>query len=148
MFSISAKAQINLVPNYSFEQKDSCGDGWRAIDLLCNDWFTPMLYLDPAYNPYTPNNYGSSEYYNVCNTALFSVPNNIMGFQYASTGDAYAGFGLLGVKHPPNYPYTNAKEYIEVELISGLKKVENTVWNFIILFLSILIIKIFPLKFL
>lgn len=115
-------SQTNLIPNYSFEEKDSCGMGWRAIDLLCKDWFTPMKYLDTAYNPYTPNNYGSSEYYNKCNIPDFSVPNNLFGYQLAKTGKAYAGFGLLVIHHPPNYPYHNKKEYIEVMLKSGLSQ--------------------------
>ncbi len=123
LFALSFQLNAqNLIPNYSFEQKDSCGDGWRGIDLLCKDWFTPMLYLDTAYNPNTPNNYGNSDYFNTCNNQLFNVPNNLFGYQFAKIGVAYAGFGLLSVKHPPNYPYKNHKEYIEVQLISKLIK--------------------------
>lgn len=121
-FGFSLKAQINLVPNPSFEEKDSCGDGWRAIDLRCKEWFTPMLYLDTAFNPYIPNNYGSSDYFNVCNTIGFQTPDNAAGFQYPHSGVAYAGFALLTVKHPPNYPYQNYKEYIEIQLTQKLVK--------------------------
>ena len=119
---MSAKAQINLVPNYSFEEFDTCPYRPSGIDPFCQDWFTPMFYLDPAFNPANPNIYGSSDYYNTCSNQSFSIPGNLFGYQSVRTGDAYAGFGLLGVFHPPNYPYTNYKEYIEVELISDLKK--------------------------
>ncbi len=120
--SMQLRAQTNLVPNYSFEEKDSCGDGWRGIDLLCKDWFTPMLFLDPSYNPYIPNNYGSSDYYNKCNDKYSNVPKNDFGYQKAKTGYAYAGMGLLWISHPPNYLYHNLKEYIEVKLQSRLSK--------------------------
>jgi len=119
VLSLSLKSQVNFVPNYSFEEKDSCGDGWRAIDLLCKDWFTPMKYMDTAYNPFS-GNYGSSDYYNTCNYSNYGVPDNVGGFQYAKSGNAYAGFALIFVQHPPNHPYTNLKEYIEIKLKANL----------------------------
>ncbi len=122
MFSISAKAQINLVPNYSFEQFDTCPYRASGIDPFCQEWFTPMLYLDPAFNPCNPNIYGSSDYYNSCNNGSFGIPNNLFGYQDFKTGNAYAGFGLLAVSHPPGYPYHNTKEYIEVKLKSELAR--------------------------
>lgn len=115
-------AQNNLVPNHSFEENDSCGDGFRGIDPLCKHWFTPMSLLDTAFIPFIPNHYGSSDYYNTCNNNEFQTPSNYFGYQTPISDSSYAGFCLISVIHPPNFPNTNYKEYIEVQLKSTLKK--------------------------
>lgn len=114
------KAQANLIPNGSFEEIDSCGFGYRGIDNLCKHWFTPMAHLDTAFNPFEPNNYGSSDYFNPCNHNDFQTPNNTWGYQVPQHDSSYAGFGLISVIHPPGYPYHNYKEYIEIKLATKL----------------------------
>ena len=118
MFSISAKAQINLVPNYSFEQKDSCPSSYGGVDYYCKYWFTPINFTLPTPPvPYSINGSGSSDYFNICSSnSIIRIPSNNIGFQYPVTGDAYIGINLL------YSPFDNFKEYIEVELFSSLVK--------------------------
>ena len=72
------KAQINLIPNSSFEQYDTCPNMDGQISYAIG-W----------------ENYGQSpDYFDTCSTNPdFSVPLNWGGYQQASTGNAYAGFG-------------------------------------------------------
>ena len=98
----NVKAQNNLVPNPSFEVYSSCpnaqDDVYKAVP-----WFNPT--------DDTP------DYHNSCNTTFFSVPSNWRGFQYARTGSAYPGMGML-----VNFLGADTREYIEVKLIEPLKK--------------------------
>ena len=80
-FVLSTKAQLilgtNLVNNPSFEEYYSCPIGYGEIDS-CKYWWG-----------------FSSDYYNACTTTSFiSVPSNGPGFQYAHTGNAYAGCAI------------------------------------------------------
>jgi gliding motility-associated-like protein len=74
-FTISSflRAQVNLVPNPSFEVVDTC-DGRFA-----SDWFTPIS--------------TSPDYFSSCITLSKgkSVPLNNFGYQSARTGNAYSG---------------------------------------------------------
>ena len=74
MFSFG-KAQ-NLVPNPSFEDFTTCpttlGTGGP---LQCIPWI----------------GINSADYFNVCGGFLIGVPINILGYQEARTGAAYAG---------------------------------------------------------
>ena len=74
-----AKAQPNLVPNYSFE-----------IDTLCPDNGSQIDYAIPWHSATG----GSPDYFNACDgSAIISVgvPQNWCGNQNARTGDAYSG---------------------------------------------------------
>lgn len=91
----------NLVPNPSFEIYDTCPNGddqiYRAIA-----WHSTR---------------GTSDYFNSCaqSTAInYSVPSNYYGYQYAASGNAYAGFSA---KSGP-FPY---REYLGAQLISPLQ---------------------------
>jgi len=78
----------NLVPNPSFEDKTACPNILSLIHYATG-W--------ERYCAETP------DYYNECSTGNFtSVPNNYGGFQYASTGGAYAGIATYS-KSIPNY---------------------------------------------
>ncbi len=88
----------NLVPNPSFEDMTSCPNNECQI-YKADGWF-PV--------GFTP------DYYNSCNTGLWSVPNNIAGFQNAATGVAYAGLASL------NGPFW-CRDYIGIELTEPLK---------------------------
>jgi len=101
---IYANAQLNLVPNNSFEAKDTfcnCGIIW-----LTPPWISPTG--------------GSSECFKTC--AIWQpnnmVPQNIDGYQWPRTGIGYAGFGVW--VDPLVYP--NYREYVQVQLTDSLKK--------------------------
>ena len=79
----SSKAYCqNMILNPSFELYDSCPTFYAQMYLVQN-WI---------------NGYGSQDYYNVCATSnVAGVPNNIFGYQYPASGNAYTGL----------YVYTN-----------------------------------------
>ncbi len=90
-------AQINLVPNPSFEDTIQCPNGQGQVSY-CKNWFNP-----------TDN---SPDYFHNC--GMPSVPNNFpIGFQYARTGIAYVGL-------TPLYNTPNGREYIEVKLLDSM----------------------------
>jgi OOP family OmpA-OmpF porin len=81
LLSIAVKAQINLVPNPSFEAYDTCpsnvGEVARAISWnVCGN---------------TP------DYFNTCATStVVEVPNNAFGYQIPASGNAYCGLYTFG----------------------------------------------------
>ncbi len=91
----------NLVPNPSFEDTVYCPTSFNQLNATLF-W-------------YSPNN-GSSDYFNSCNnqTSTVGVPQNDFGYQYAKTGNAYAGWGNY---HSLN---SNAREYLQIQLTSAL----------------------------
>lgn len=91
-------AQINYVPNPSFEDTISCPNFYSDIDK-CAEWFS----CGP-----TP------DYYNSCSTNWVGVPVNFNGHQQALSGNAYCGI----YTSLPNFP--NAREIIGAQLISPL----------------------------
>lgn len=102
--SFGLKAQVNLVPNPSFEDTTSCPTSLGQI-YLANPWFQPTQ--------------GTSDYFNSCHTSFdpldnVDIPQNLWGYQVAKTGVAYTGIGVFT-------PYnTDSREYIEVKLGSAL----------------------------
>lgn len=66
----------NLVPNPSFEDTVSCPTLYAQMNTAV------------AWSDYR----GSPDNFNSCNSGSVNVPQNVFGFQYARTGDAYAGF--------------------------------------------------------
>lgn len=88
-------AQINLVPNPSFESFSSCPTFYGQISNT-STWF------------------GSAEYFNSCDTLNFSVPNNFTGNQFANTGEAYAGI------HTYIPGLTDSRGYVQAELVTKL----------------------------
>ena len=88
LFSTPLFAQVNLVPNPSFEDTVSC-------PLFANQ-------VDKAVSWHSSG--GSPDYFNECDwlTGTAGVPNNFVGFQYAHSGNAYCG-SLLYDKNDPNY---------------------------------------------
>ena len=77
IWSISLKAQTNLVPNPSFEVYDTCPDFASQINRAVG-WY--------AARP-TP------DYFNLCSPGVSwcSVPINYFGYRTPSSGNAYAG---------------------------------------------------------
>jgi hypothetical protein len=94
---INAKAQLNLVPNNSFENSPNCP--------YVSGIFFPSVWYGSG---------GSPDYYNTCDTSPHQgVPINKFGHQYAHSGDAYVG---LAAYIQPFF----GREYIGVQLISIL----------------------------
>ena len=99
----------NLTPNPSFEDYVDCPTGYSAIDscmgtISVTDWYIPTG--------------GSADYLNSCATfaSLVSVPSNFFGYQYARTGEAYAGCILYtSMTCVPNY-----REYVEARLLAPM----------------------------
>lgn len=101
-FSARLVGQVNLVPNPSFEQFDTCPNN---LDQLS--------YASYWYNP----NNSSPDYFNSCGG---NVPQNAPGWQMPRTGNAYGGFSAY------NYYYNgsglNIREYVGVPLIDTLQR--------------------------
>jgi hypothetical protein len=94
------RAQVNLVPNYSFEDIDTCYFAFDQVDVTSN-WFSPNL--------------STPDIYNKCAIVDGSgVPSNAFGFQYAQDSIGYSGI-LLYVPSIYNY-----REYIGVKLNTSL----------------------------
>lgn len=92
-------AQVNLVPNPSFEVYKACpSTGVNDLDSV---------------PPWKGTN-GSSDYFNVCGLSLMKIPYVLGDFQYARTGNAFAGQYFL------NGYGNNYREYIQVPLINSL----------------------------
>jgi len=101
------KAQINLVPNPSFEDTVACPDWWGQINHA-KYWYSAFAA-------------GTPDYFNSCSDSNFGVPINVGGFSYAESGYAYIGlFGYLDT-------YTNAREIVQIPLASTL--IQNKKYN-------------------
>jgi gliding motility-associated-like protein len=104
-------AQVNLVPNGSFEEMTECpnGPGASGLDQLekCFPWFKPNEATTDVYNACANTD---PNYFNI-----IGVPSNWMGWQEAFDGDGYVGLcGFI-----PNN--NNGAEYASVRLIKKLK---------------------------
>ena len=109
VISINLTAQTNLVSNPSFEDTVRCPYSLAGLLLpssACKYWYDPDS--------------STSDYFNSCSQQIndCSIPNNLAGWQYARTGNAYAGFVTN------NYTlFVNYREYIQTRLDSTL--IEN-----------------------
>lgn len=98
--------QQNLVPNPSFEEITSCPTGTAQIHLA-QPWM---------------NDVGGVELFNICNLGNAAgnphvgVPTNNVGYQYAHSGDGYAGIYTYG-----GPTETNGREYLQVQLIEPIQ---------------------------
>lgn len=83
--ALSTKGQQNLVPNPSFEEYFRCPDPFgvnsNGLGSYVYDWENVFVLR-------TFNRGGS--YFNSCSKDGLGVPTNMLGFQIASTGNAYA----------------------------------------------------------
>ena len=98
-------AQVNLVPNPSFEDTVACPNSTNQVDRAVG-WY-------PSRN--------SPDYFNGCDwiNGLVGVPFNAAGFQYANTGNAYCGF-ISFAHNGPNYRETFTCE-LSTTLVIGKK---------------------------
>lgn len=104
-----SKAQVNLVPNPSFEENTACPDTLAQL-FKANNWFSPTLatpdYFHECSLPNPPFNF-----------PIVGVPQKGLGYEYASDGLAHAGIISY---YKPNI-IQNYTEYIAVELSDELK---------------------------
>ena len=100
LFFGAVQAQINLVPNPSFEDTVYCPTGLKQLDA-CVNWL---------------NFGGSPDYFNACTP--FGLPNSVFVFQKAHSGNAYAGVAFYSRPSGPSGP--NYRENIAIELTSNL----------------------------
>lgn len=93
--------QQNLVPNPGFELYTNCPTGNSQVTGYCNSWIQ-----------YTG---GTSDYYNSCTSSSnVDVPANLLGYQNAASGNAYAGF----FEYVPTAPQ---REYIATPITAMMK---------------------------
>lgn len=98
--------QLNLVPNNSFEQYDTCPNAFSQINHVVG-WTSPTL--------------GTPDYFNKCsiNPNITLPNNNLLGFQNPYTGNAFIGIYTLFYDTNNVNEY---REYISVKLYSPLEK--------------------------
>ena len=111
-FCVSAKAQQNLVPNPSFEEKWECPLGAFTI-MTCKDWFS----VYPANGDQWTNTISVPDYYNVCAGPCCSYTNSY-GFQLPHSGVAYSEFSAYEQANP------DERIYLECQLLAPLVKDE------------------------
>lgn len=105
-------AQVNLVPNYSFEEYSVCPVGPGDL-YKTNYWFNPNL--------------ATPDYFNSCSSLFFaSTPTNYIGYQVAY-GNSYAGIGIH-ITAQPSYLH----EYISVKLVNPLETNKKYCINFLV----------------
>jgi OOP family OmpA-OmpF porin len=104
LFCFVIKAQ-NLVPNPSFETYTLCPNSNGQIESAI---------------PWTAatTDASSTDYFNSC-SSVYGVPSSSGGFQYARTGNAYAGLLFCAG--------TGAREYLQVQLSNPL--IQNKTYN-------------------
>jgi len=89
---IAAKAQINNVLNYSFEQQFGCGGLGDCSNTGVTNWYQPTI---NAVNWFSYPCYGSS--------GSVGVPSNIGGYQFARSGQSYSGVEFSETGHTRTY---------------------------------------------
>lgn len=109
IYTLSGDTQ-NLVSNYSFESFLNCPSNENQM-YQAAPWFNASL--------------ATPDYYNECATSTAAdVPNNIIGYQQAKTGVAYAGIvTYVDELWPAPCPNSNTylwREYIEIQLDTSL----------------------------
>lgn len=98
LVGLAVKAQVNLVPNPSFEDFSDCPFSTSSLNYAIG-WINPTGY--------------SPDYFNACDTGMFAgVPKNSFGIQSAKTGYAYAGIITM--------IETDSREYIQSQLTDQL----------------------------
>jgi hypothetical protein len=102
LFAITAKAQLNLVPNPSFEEYYHIPDGTSQI-YECKNWFSATG------GGASPDYYSRLSIYNG-----ISIPQNIWGYEDAKDGDFY--IGIFTFQRIALY----ATEYVECKLTQPL----------------------------
>ena len=112
--------QLNLVPNPSFEEKDSCPGGQYALTPRCDGWYDPVSIMPVLPGTfYNYKDWGAAIYFNRCNNTTVGVPENVAGIQEARSEDAYGGILVFANANWINVDRSMA--YISIELNTSLK---------------------------
>lgn len=107
--TITVKAQVNLVPNPGFEEKDFCQPYISSVPMGVKNWYGASA--------------GTPDYLNACAAGLETgVPLNNHGFQYAHSGNAYTGIITAERGAGGNQTGYSYREYISVKLVSRMKR--------------------------
>lgn len=100
---VQMEAQVNLVPNPSFELLDSCNTNGYLFNVAVG---------------WSSANSASPDVFNLCSSSISSgVPLNNYGFQFPSHGDSYAG---IFTYRDTAVTLNEWREYMQIELISQL----------------------------
>lgn len=104
----SVKSQ-NLIPHPSFESHTDCPKDEEHYTLqYAKGWFTkPWLTSEGYEMEHSP------DYFHECNKGKYGNPDNFMGYQPASDGEAYTGIYVAKV---------NTREYMQAKLDTPLEK--------------------------
>jgi gliding motility-associated-like protein len=99
--------QVNLVPNPSFENVSTCPNNPGQL-LFANGWYSTT--------PSTPDLFNAC-----CSISPYwvDVPQSAVGWQYARTGEGYAGIGTSPLD--TNVSTGNVREYISTRLLDSLQ---------------------------
>jgi hypothetical protein len=123
VFTILRLSAQNLVPNYSFEDTNTCDfNTFRALDT--NSTLQPSQYPDVLY--WLRANQEATKYAHRCyndshSSNLGSVPSSAYGYQQPRTGNAYTLIYPYFVD-PLSCPHGNPRSYLQVHLTDTLKK--------------------------
>jgi type IX secretion system substrate protein len=103
------RAQINIVPNYSFEDTLHCVNGDNEFQGYVANW--------------EGNESGLCYFNALCNSPSsdVNIPLNVLGYQYPHSGNAYAGIYTFIGPPPPSRPNdSNTRDYMQVQLMDTL----------------------------
>jgi hypothetical protein len=102
-FFEEAFAQVNLVPNPSFENLSQCPT-----------FLSQLEYATPWFQPYPDTQESSTDLFSSCCSGFCGLINNSRGSQIPRTGNSYVGSAYYSDGK------TNAREFIEVKLNDSL----------------------------
>ena len=91
------------MPNPSFELHSACPANLDEL-YKCSNWYSPTA--------------NTPDYFNSCGSNAVRVPQNVIGFQYARSGQGYVGIGSGGAYNDTS---DNRREYVECKLTDTLK---------------------------
>lgn len=127
---LQLKAQPNLIPNPSFEQKTD-PNGCIDEPILLSYEFASIVAnwkADDADPLVSTGSWNTPDYFNSCadasSSAPVNVPQNFMGHQNAKDGDAYVGISYGYKLVNSNIP-DHGSEYVFTQLISPLEPNET-----------------------
>ncbi|HPD65029.1 MAG TPA: PKD domain-containing protein [Bacteroidia bacterium] len=96
----------NIIPNPSFESYSSCPNDWNQCEKATG-WKKAKENIDSRF---------TTEYLNACGASGFQVPNNVWGYQYAASGQAYMATATLSTSIKTDY-----RENMYAQLIYPVK---------------------------
>src|SRR3954470_6269969 len=102
-----ATAQLNIVPNPSFESNNGCptqGAGWN----YCNNWNNVNMNTGPG-------QWGTPDYFHPCGTGGTAPPATFSGTCAAQSGNSFMGLVVY------NVPFPEYREYLATQLTCAMQ---------------------------